>query len=68
MILFQVVQIYIGIDTNKRLGIGVAAPAALLEINGTGDAIRVDNLKIQAREAANNIDLLVFFMVVLAAQ
>ncbi len=45
-------------NTNKRLGIGVAAPAALLEINGTGDAIRVESENTGAGGA--QVDLLHF--------
>ena len=45
-------------NTNKRLGIGVAAPAALLEINGTGDAIRVESTNTGAGGA--QVDLLHF--------
>ena len=43
-------------NTNKRLGIGVSSPAALLEINGTGDAIRVESTNTGAGGA--QIDLL----------
>ena len=45
-------------NTNKRLGIGVSSPAALLEINGTGDAIRVESTNTGAGGA--QIDLLHF--------
>jgi hypothetical protein len=43
-------------NTNKRLGIGVSSPAALLEINGTGDAIRVESTNTGAGGA--QMDLL----------